>query len=66
MVEEEASRLGLKVKVVEGSGVPLKRQITTSDLGLFCTTGESKGGRGETRNGATQGAFAVWLPRLVA
>ena len=33
VVEEEASRLGLKVKVVERSGVPLKRQITTSDLG---------------------------------
>ena len=33
VVDEEATRLGLKVKVVEGSGVPLKRQITTSDLG---------------------------------
>ena len=52
VVEEEASRLGLKVKVVEGSGVPLKRQITTSDLGLFCTTGESKGGLGHHRCGA--------------
>ena len=29
VVEEEASRLGLKLKVVKRSGVPLKRQITT-------------------------------------
>ena len=62
VVEEEATRLGLKVKVVEGGGVPLKRQITTSDLGagkpcpqgncLFCTTGDGKGGLSHHRRGA--------------
>ena len=62
VVEEEATRLGLKVKVVEGSGIPLKRQITTSDLGagkpcpqgncLFCTTGDGKGGLSHHRRGA--------------
>ena len=61
VVEEEAGRLGLKVKVVEGGGVPLKRQITTSDLGagqpcpqgncLFCITGDGKGGLSHHRSG---------------
>ena len=68
VVDEEATRLGLKVKVVEGSGVPLKRQITTSDLGagkpcpqgncLLCITGDGKGGLSHHRSGGVYSG--VW------
>ena len=33
VMEEEAARLGLKVKTAEGGVVPLKRSVTPSDLG---------------------------------
>ena len=62
VVEEEASRLGLKVKTVEGGGVPLNRSVTTSDLGKgktcpegncpLCLTGEGRGGLHHHRSGA--------------
>ena len=32
VVDEEAGRLGLKMKTQEGSGLPLKRSVVTSDL----------------------------------
>ena len=32
VVEEEGSRLGLKVKVQEGAGVPLRRSLVAQDL----------------------------------
>ena len=32
VVEQEARRLQIKVKVVEGGGVPLKRRVVNSDL----------------------------------
>ena len=32
VVEEEARRLQLQVKVVEGGGIPLRRRVVTSDL----------------------------------
>ena len=53
-VEEEANRLCLKVKTVEGGGVPLKRSVVITDLGNeepcpqgncpLYFTGEVKGG----------------------
>jgi hypothetical protein len=62
VVDEEASRLGLKVKTVEGGGVPLKRSVVTTDLGKgepcpqgncpLCLTGEGKGGLHHHRSGA--------------
>ena len=42
-VEEETSRLGLEVKTVDGGGVPLKRSVTTSDLGKGKPCPQSKG-----------------------
>ena len=62
VVEEEAARLGLRVKTMEGGGVSLKRSVTTSDLGKgkpcpqgncpLCLTGEGKGGLHHHRGGA--------------
>ena len=62
VVEEEASRLELRVKVVEGGGVPLRHCVVTSDLGrgepcpqgncLLCLTGEGGGGLHHHRSGA--------------
>ena len=61
-MEEEAGRLGLKVKVEEGAGVSLRRSVVTKDLGAgqpcqqgncpLCLTGEGKGGLYHHRSGA--------------
>ena len=62
VVEEESSRLGLKVKTQEGSGVALRRSVVTGDLGAgqpcpqgncpLCLTGEGRGGLRHHRSGA--------------
>ena len=62
VVEEEGSRLGLRVKVHEGAGVALRRSIVTGDLGAgqpcpqgdcpLCLTGDGKGGLRHHRSGA--------------
>ena len=62
VVKEESARLGLKVKVQEGSGLSLKRNVVTSDLAFgqpcqqgdcpLCLTGDGKGGLHHHRSGA--------------
>ena len=62
VVEEEGSRLGLKVKVQEGAGVALRRSVVTGDMGAgqpcpqgdcpLCLTGDGKGGLRHHRSGA--------------
>ena len=62
VVKEESARLGLKVKVQEGSGLSLKRSVVTSDLAFgqpcrqgdcpLCLTGDGKGGLHHHRSGA--------------
>ena len=62
VVDEEAGRLGLKVKTQEGSGLPLRRSVVTSDLGAgqpchqgdctLCLSGDDKGGLRHHRSGA--------------
>ena len=62
VVQEETARLGLTVRTAEGGGVPLKRSVTTSDLGKgkpcpqgncpLCLSGEGKGGLHHHRSGA--------------
>ena len=62
VVEEEGARLGLKVKVQEGSGVALRRSVVSGDLGAgqpcpqgdcpLCNTGEGRGGLRHHRSGA--------------
>ena len=62
VVEEDASRLNLKVKVVEGGGIPLRRSVTTGDLARgqpcpqgncpLCLTGDGRGGLHHHRGGA--------------
>ena len=61
VVEEEARRLQLQVKVVEGGGIPLRRRVVTSDLARgqpcpqgncpLCLTGEGQGGLHHHRGG---------------
>ena len=61
VVEEEARRLKLNVKVVEGGGIPLKRQVVTSDLSRgqpcpqgncpLCLTASGRGGLHHHRGG---------------
>ena len=62
VVEEEGMRLGLKVKVQEGAGIPLERSLVTSDLRAgepcpqgdcpLCLTGGGRGGLHHHRSGA--------------
>ena len=62
VVKEESARLGLKVKVQEGSGLSLKRSVVSSDLAFgqpcpqgdcpLCLTGDGKGGLHHHRSGA--------------
>ena len=62
VVKEESARLGLNVKVQEGSGLSLKRCVVTSDLAFgkprpqgdcpLCLTGDGKGGLHHHRSGA--------------
>ena len=62
VVEEEGSRLGLKLKIQEGAGVPLRRSLVTQDLRAgepcpqgncpLCLTGEGRGGLHHHRSGA--------------
>ena len=62
VVKEEGARLGLKVKVQEGSGLSLKRSVVSSDLAFgqpcrqgdcpLCLTGYGKGGLHHHRSGA--------------
>ena len=62
VVKEEIARLGLKVKVQEGSGLSLKRSVVSSDLAFgqpcpqgdcpLCLTGDGKGGLHHHRSGA--------------
>ena len=62
VLKEEGSRLGLNVKVQEGSGLSLKRSVVTSDLAFgqpcpqgdcpICLTGGGKGGLHHHRSGA--------------
>ena len=62
VVEEEGRRLGLRVKVQEGAGLPLRRSLVTTDLRAgepcpqgdcpLCLTGEGQGGLHHHRSGA--------------
>ena len=62
IVEGESSRLGLRVKTQEGSGVALRHSVVTRDLGAgqpcpqgdcpLCLTGEGRGGLRHHRSGA--------------
>ena len=62
VVQEEGRRFGIKVKVQEGAGVPLRRSLVTSDLRSgepcpqgdcpLCLTGEGGGGLHHHRSGA--------------
>ena len=61
VVEEEGIRLGLKVKVQEGAGLPLRRSLVTTDIQAgepcpqggcpLCLTGEGRGGLHHHRSG---------------
>ena len=61
VVEEEARRLKVQVKVVEGGGVPLRRRVVTTDLARgqpcpqgncpLCLTGDGRGGLHHHRAG---------------
>ena len=70
VVEEEGMRLGLKVKVQEGAGLPLRRSLVTTDLRAgepcpqgdcpLCLTGEGSGGLHQHRSGVVyQGVCCV-------
>ena len=62
VIQEEGRRLGIKVKIQEESGVPLRRSLVTSDLRSgepcpqgdcpLCLTGEGGGGLHHHRSGA--------------
>ena len=57
VVEEEAGRLGLKVKVQEGAGVSLRRSVVTGELGAgqpcpLCLSGDGQGGLRHHRSSA--------------
>jgi hypothetical protein len=76
VVEEEAGRLGLKVRVQEGAGVALRRSVVTKDLGAgqpcpqgncpLCLTGEGKGGLYHHRSGAVYRGDCLLCGELVA
>ena len=76
VVEEEASRLGLKVKVQEGAGVALRRSVVTGDLGAgqpcpqgdcpLCLSGDGQGGLRHHRSGAVYRGDCLFCGEVVA
>jgi hypothetical protein len=76
VVEEEAGRLGMKVKVLEGAGVSLRRSVVTGDLGAgqpcpqgdcpLCLSGDGQGGLRHHRSGAVYRGDCLICGDLVA
>ena len=70
---EEGERLGLRVKVQEGGGTPLRRSLVNTDLSAgtpcpqgdcpLCLTGEGKGGLRHHRAGQSTLGTAVSVGR---
>ena len=71
VVEEEAGRLGLKVKVQEGAGVSLRRSVVTGELGAgqpcpLCLSGDGQGGLRHHRSSAVYCGDCLICGDLVA